>query len=353
MIDTLLLVMSAVSAFMGFVHLIIKVKRTLHYFAATTYLAQAAALCAVALARSGSSASTPFRYADIAALLVLAPSLYLSGNTLLEEGKRFRLLHALHYAAPLAASLLLAAASPGRSGSAALPDPREDPLAAYLGVASCLAVVGYVVGALIHGLPALRLVEGRARGERKVFLAFGLGLLPPAVFLAAARIAGDERVYAMALIALSAGTLTFAFVRVRNPSVMAFGLQDKPAGRRRAGADPRRTQELEARVRRLMEEERLYARQDLTVESLADILGSPAGAVSALFNAALNTNFRAFVNEYRLRQVMRDLVDKPDDSILDIAFDNGFNSKTSFNTLFSQAAGCSPREYRKRNAGKG
>jgi len=344
--------MAAASALMGFVHLIIKVKRTLHYFAAAAYVSQAAALCAVALARSGSAAFVPSRYADIAALLVLAPSLYLAGKTLLEEGKRFRFPHALHYVAPLSASLLLAAGSSRRYGSAALPDPREDPLAAYLGVAACLTVVGYVVGAIIYGLPALRLVEGRSKGERKVFLAFNLGLLPPAVLLAAARIAGDERVYAMALIALSAGTLTFAFVRVRNPSIMAFGLHDKPAGRRRAGADPRRALELEARVRRLMEEERLYARQDLTVESLAEILGSPAGAVSALFNAALKTNFRAFVNEYRLRQVMRDLVEKPEVSILDIAFDNGFNSKTSFNTLFSQAAGCSPREYRKRNAGR-
>ena len=337
LIDTLLFSLATVSALMGLVHLIIKVKRALHYCAAATYFAQAGALGFLWLGAARPASPAWLAIAEPGAILFLAPSLYLSSVMLLREDRRLRPLHLLHYAAPLALFLIGGGLGPAAASPA-------------LGAASSLALVGYLLGALSSTLSTLRRLEGRARRELGVFLGFSLSLLPLSLLLAGARLAGEERIYVLALLAFSLVTLAFSFARVRNPSLAAFGLKAKAEARRRLGDDAAMARELEARARRLMDEEELFKRQDLSLESLAQAMGAPAGQVSELLNRTLETNFRNFVNEYRLRAVMRDLVERPKDSILDIAFDNGFNSKTSFNTLFAQAAGCSPREYRRRKA---
>jgi len=337
LIDTLLFSLAMVSALMGLVHLIIKVKRALHYCAAATYFSQAGALGFLWLSAASPASPAWLAIAEPGAILFLAPSLFLSSVMLLREDRRLRPLHLLHYAAPLAILLLGAGARPSAAG-------------ALMGAASSLALVGYLLGICAKDLFELRRLEGRARRELGVFLGSCLVLLALSALLAGARLAGDERTHVLTLLAFSLVTLAFSFARVRNPSLAAFGLKAKAEARRRLGDDAEMARELEARARRLMDEEELYKRQDLTLESLAQAIGAPAGQVSELLNAALETNFRSFVNEYRLRAVMRELVERPKDSILDIAFDNGFNSKTSFNTLFAQAAGCSPREYRRRKA---
>ena len=58
--------------------------------------------------------------------------------------------------------------------------------------------------------------------------------------------------------------------------------------------------------------------------------------------------FFDFINEYRLDEVKQALTDpaKQHLKILAIAFDAGFNSKTSFNTIFKKHTGMTPSEYR-------
>lgn len=340
LIDTLLFSLAMVSALMGLVHLIIKVKRALHYCAAAAYLSQAGTLGLRWLMNSGLASSPWLAIAGPGAILVIAPSLYLSSVMLLSEEKRLSPLHLLHYAAPLALVLIGGALGPEAAAPA-------------VGAAASLALLGYLLAAVLKNLSLLRGLEGRARKELETFQVFGLVLTALSLLLAAARMAGQELLYSLALLAFSAASLAFSFARLRNPSLKAFGLQENARARREPAPDPRKAKSLEERARSLMEETELFKRQDLSLEGFAQALGESPGRVSGLFNAALGTNFRSFVNEYRLRAAMRELVERPEDSILDIAFDNGFNSKTSFNTLFAKAAGCSPREYRKRRAMKG
>jgi AraC-like DNA-binding protein len=69
-----------------------------------------------------------------------------------------------------------------------------------------------------------------------------------------------------------------------------------------------------------------------------------------VINTQFNQNFFDFVNTYRVEQAKRDLMDskKRELKILAVAYDAGFNSKTSFNTLFKKHTGLSPSEYRER-----
>ena len=79
------------------------------------------------------------------------------------------------------------------------------------------------------------------------------------------------------------------------------------------------------------------------------MLGEEPKRLSYHLNVSLSTSFRGYINELRLAAVCQDLLAEPRRSILDIAFANGFNSKSSFNTLFFKKYGITPREFRREN----
>jgi tetratricopeptide (TPR) repeat protein len=97
-----------------------------------------------------------------------------------------------------------------------------------------------------------------------------------------------------------------------------------------------------------MEEEEAYLDPDLTIKELSEQLSIPARDLSQVINERLNQNFNDFVNHYRIEKAKELLLKKCSDStILDVAFDSGFNSKSSFNTLFKKFTKYTPSQYKK------
>ncbi|MCD4691790.1 MAG: helix-turn-helix domain-containing protein, partial [Calditrichales bacterium] len=98
----------------------------------------------------------------------------------------------------------------------------------------------------------------------------------------------------------------------------------------------------------LMEQEKPYRNSELTLNQLAEIVSISPHNLSEVINTQLNQNFFDFVNQYRVEKVKKDLVDpeKQHLKILSLAFDAGFNSKTSFNTIFKKFTNLTPTEYR-------
>jgi AraC-like DNA-binding protein len=101
---------------------------------------------------------------------------------------------------------------------------------------------------------------------------------------------------------------------------------------------------------RLMESEKPYIDPYLTLSHLSEKLSINTHNLSEVINTQFDQNFFDFVNAYRMEQAKRDLADpaKRELKILAIAYDAGFNSKTSFNTLFKKHTGLSPSEFRER-----
>lgn len=97
----------------------------------------------------------------------------------------------------------------------------------------------------------------------------------------------------------------------------------------------------------LMETEYLYRDENLTLKILADRLSMNTHQLSQLLNDNLCTNFSNFINRYRISEAEKILLEKPDRPVLAIAFDVGFNNKTSFYDAFSRFNGVSPHKYRK------
>lgn len=92
----------------------------------------------------------------------------------------------------------------------------------------------------------------------------------------------------------------------------------------------------------------LYRDAELSVSSLAEQLDMPAHELSRIINIGLRKSFSDFINEYRIRDVVIKMQDSAYDHItlLGIAFESGFNSKTTFHRAFRQMTGKSPTEYK-------
>jgi AraC-like DNA-binding protein len=93
--------------------------------------------------------------------------------------------------------------------------------------------------------------------------------------------------------------------------------------------------------------EELLCRPELDLRSLAASMRIPPYRLSVYFNTRLHTSFPAWLNALRIDLVRRRIVEEPAHSILDIAMDAGFGSKSSFNGHFSRIVGMSPSEYRR------
>lgn len=90
------------------------------------------------------------------------------------------------------------------------------------------------------------------------------------------------------------------------------------------------------------------------LKDVADILGFNANYLSQAINKKLQKNFFDFVNEYRVEEAKK-LLENSDDlklNLLGICFESGFNSKTSFYTVFKKHTGTTPSKYSKMTKNK-
>jgi AraC-like DNA-binding protein len=98
----------------------------------------------------------------------------------------------------------------------------------------------------------------------------------------------------------------------------------------------------------IMETGKPYLDSELTLGELAGKLSMSTHNLSEILNTRLNQNFYDFINRYRVEEVKKRLADNESGkfSLLAIAFDSGFNSKSSFNTIFKKLTGVTPSQYR-------
>jgi putative ABC transport system permease protein len=101
-------------------------------------------------------------------------------------------------------------------------------------------------------------------------------------------------------------------------------------------------------LKKLMDTRGLYRDSELSLASLAETMGMHPNELSRLINSVFRKNFSDFINEFRIREVTRKMKDPNFDqlTLLGIAMDAGFNSKTTFNRVFRQFTGKTPAEYK-------
>ncbi|MBN1154366.1 AraC family transcriptional regulator [candidate division KSB1 bacterium] len=116
----------------------------------------------------------------------------------------------------------------------------------------------------------------------------------------------------------------------------------------KSGLTNERAQEYKKILLEFMDKEKPYRDNGLTLNQLGAMVNISPHNLSEIFNTQFHQNFFDFINSYRLEDVKQALIDgsKQHLTILALAFDAGFNSKTSFNTIFKKYVHMTPSEYR-------
>ncbi len=96
-----------------------------------------------------------------------------------------------------------------------------------------------------------------------------------------------------------------------------------------------------------MEQEKPYLNGKLSLKEVAEKMNISTNYLSQVINENLNKNFFDFVNGYRVELAKQKMSDPSNKkcTILSLAFDCGFNSKSSFNSLFKKCEGLTPTEF--------
>lgn len=128
-------------------------------------------------------------------------------------------------------------------------------------------------------------------------------------------------------------TLTSDMTDTSRPSKIDSGEEDKAV----------------LKVNRYMAHEKPFLEPSLTIQQLAEQIELPTKELSVLINHKMGQHFFDFVNEFRIAEAKTILTDstKKELTVLEILYEVGFNSKSSFNTAFKKYTGTTPTLYRK------
>lgn len=114
-----------------------------------------------------------------------------------------------------------------------------------------------------------------------------------------------------------------------------------------SGVTVEMSREIHQRLFQLMQEEKLYTEPDLSLSILADKINVHPNYLSQVINEKEGKTFFEYINCLRVEEFKR-LAALPESrqfTIMSLAYDCGFNSKSSFNKNFKKATGLSPSEY--------
>jgi AraC-like DNA-binding protein len=323
---------------------------------------------------------------------VFGPLVYLYTLAASDRAWRFRARHALHFA-PVIAVVIVTLPIYLMSGSdkMALFDRLQagdvPTVLAVLEPTKYLSGLAYSVATVLllrrHG----RRVRDSYSNTERVNLRWLLALAGAAAAIwlfatvteAAGVLSGSARSNGPDLDALAVALLVYAigYMGLRQPEIFRYdvpppkasaasaptepapeGGAEQPAEptdprQPRTGLGEREAARLKADLLALMEREHLHRDPELTLASLAEALSSTPHKVSELLNAELGQTFYDFVNGYRVDEVRRRLAEPKAKqlSVLALAMDAGFASKSTFNDVFKKRTGQTPSTYRKALAG--
>lgn len=107
-----------------------------------------------------------------------------------------------------------------------------------------------------------------------------------------------------------------------------------------------KAEQIVAKLEQVMTQEKLFLEDNLSLNKLSESISETENHISETLSQFLNTNFFQYVNGFRIEQAKQALMDK-NKLVTTVAYDVGFNSKSTFNTAFKKVVGCTPTAYRK------
>jgi len=153
--------------------------------------------------------------------------------------------------------------------------------------------------------------------------------------------------------AMSVLIYSIGYLGLRQPEIFmkpADYSTDEPSTEKykKSGLDDSSAEEIKTKLLELIEKEKPYLDSELTLSKLAEMISVSTHNLSEVINSKLGKTYYYFINEYRVEEFKRKLENPSAQNynLISIAFDSGFNSKTSFNTIFKKITNQTPSEYR-------
>ena len=117
----------------------------------------------------------------------------------------------------------------------------------------------------------------------------------------------------------------------------------------RSGLTKAKAEALHKKLIHLMETDKPFTYSSVKLGQLAKMVGATPNYLSQVINEECEQNFYDFVNGYRIDEAKNMIQDPANEQVtlLSIAYDVGFNSKSAFNTAFKKYTGMTPSQFRK------
>lgn len=101
------------------------------------------------------------------------------------------------------------------------------------------------------------------------------------------------------------------------------------------------------KVETYFKKEKPFLDPELTLQRLSSNCGIPKHHLTQLFNTRFNKNFYQFINEFRVQEVIEKIPSQKNMALVEIAYECGFNSKSTFNSYFKKITGLTPSNFKK------
>lgn len=128
--------------------------------------------------------------------------------------------------------------------------------------------------------------------------------------------------------------------------------ENKKEQYQKSGLDRDQAEEYISQLVQVMKEKKLYRNSDLKLADLADELEISSHNITEVINRYMGQSFYDFVNSYRVEEVKQKLSNpaSKDSTLLAVALQAGFNSKSTFNAVFKKQTGITPSQFRKQHS---
>ena len=138
---------------------------------------------------------------------------------------------------------------------------------------------------------------------------------------------------------------------LRHPERL-YGPEDPARKYERSGLSPEAAKAGLERLTTCMDAQKPYLDGGLTLQQLGEKVGLAPNHLSQIVNDTWKMGFQEFLNSYRVKAAESRLLDPTarERTVLEIAYEVGFNSKSAFNAAFQRHRGMTPTEFRRKSA---
>jgi len=137
-------------------------------------------------------------------------------------------------------------------------------------------------------------------------------------------------------------------INERVPVIPALTAHRKPVKYYNSGLKDDEMQRISAALETSMDVDKIYLDADLNIDRLAVALSCQKHNLSQVLNENYHMSFNEFINQKRVAEARVFLSDPNFNhiKIASIAYDSGFNSLSSFNSVFKKIEGSTPSQFR-------